>query len=58
VYPTGEAVPNASNLNFAPGATIPNLVVAKVAADGSVSVFNAIGYTHIIVDVAGWFSAG
>jgi hypothetical protein len=58
VYPTGEDVPNASNLNFSAGTTIPNLVVAKVGVDGSVSIYNAAGNTHFVVDVAGWFPAG
>ena len=55
VYPTGEALPNTSNVNFSAGTTIPNLVVAKVGADGSISIYNAAGFTHIIVDVAGYF---
>jgi len=29
IHPTGTPKPNASNLNFAPGQTIPNLVVAQ-----------------------------
>jgi len=57
VYPAGEVVPNASNLNFTAGTTIPNLVIAKVGADGSISVYNAAGSTHFVVDVAGWFSS-
>jgi hypothetical protein len=56
VYPSGQSLPGTSNLNFAPGQTAANLVVAKVGADGKVSIFNATGSTHIIADVAGWFS--
>ena len=55
MYPTGESLPLASNLNFSAGQTIPNMVIAKVGADGSVSIYNSGGYTHVIVDVAGWF---
>ena len=55
VHPAGEARPNASNLNFVRGQTIANLVVAKVGADGEVSIYNAAGSTHVIADVAGWF---
>jgi hypothetical protein len=54
VYPTGEVVPNASNVNFKAGQTIPNLVIAKVGADGSISIFNSGGYTNFVVDVAGY----
>jgi hypothetical protein len=56
VYPAGDAVPNASNLNFTAGTVIPNLVIAKVGADGSISIYNAAGSTHFVVDVAGWFA--
>jgi hypothetical protein len=55
VYPSGESLPNASNLNFVAGSTIPNMVIAKVGADGSITVHNESGLTHVIVDIAGWF---
>ena len=55
VWPAGEAQPLASNLNLTPGQTLPNVVVAKVGSDGQVSIFNAAGSTHLILDVAGWF---
>ena len=58
VYPTGSALPTASNLNFGPGQTVPNLVVAKVGAGGKVNVYNAVGSTDVIFDVAGWYSDG
>jgi hypothetical protein len=56
VFPKGEAIPNASNLNFVPGQTIPNMVIAKVGADGSISIRNGTGSTHVIVDIAGWYA--
>jgi hypothetical protein len=56
VFPCGPAGatdrPNASNLNYAPGQTVPNLVVAKVGTDGEVCVFTKAA-AHLIVDVAG-----
>jgi hypothetical protein len=55
VFPTGGAVPLASNLNFGPGQTIPNLVVVKLAAGGKFSIYNAQGATHVIADVVGWY---
>lgn len=58
VWPNGAAQPNASNINFTPGLTVPNLVVAKVGAGGAVSIFNSLGDTHFIVDVVGYFTAG
>ncbi|MBV8159447.1 MAG: hypothetical protein JO265_00840 [Acidimicrobiia bacterium] len=58
VYPTGGAVPTASNLNFGAGQTVPNMVIAKVGSGGQVSVYNAVGTTDVIFDVAGWYSDG
>jgi hypothetical protein len=54
-WPTGEPRPNASNLNFTAGQTIPNLVIVKVGAGGKVSLFNADGQTHLIADVSGYY---
>jgi hypothetical protein len=58
VFPSGEGAPNASNLNFAAGQTVPNLVIAKVGAGGKVSIRNNSGSTHLIADVAGWLHTG
>ena len=58
VWPTGTEMPTASNLNFVPGQTVPNLVVAKVGAGGRVSFFNSAGSTDILADVLGYFSPG
>ena len=41
LYPYGGALPTASNLNFAPGQTVPNLVTVKVGDDGKVNIYNA-----------------
>lgn len=56
LYPSGENLPDASNLNFAAAQTVPNLVVAKLGGDGKVMVHNAVGSTHVVVDVFGYFS--
>ncbi|MFB7617285.1 right-handed parallel beta-helix repeat-containing protein [Kitasatospora sp. NPDC056181] len=54
VYPHGDAAPNASNLNFLPGETIPNQVVVPVK-DGMISLYNASGAPlHIVVDLFGY----
>ena len=57
VWPTGEAKPLASSLNFAPGVTVANLVLAKVSPGGNVSIFNFAGSTHVVADVIGYFSS-
>jgi len=56
-WPAGEARPLASNLNFVPGQTVPNLVVVMVGAGGKVSLFNSAGATHVVADVGGWYGA-
>lgn len=59
VYPSGTPTPNASNLNFAPGQTVPNLVVAKVGADGKVLLkVSSSGTSDLVADVAGYFLTG
>jgi serine protease len=58
IWPNGFALPNASSLNFVPGQTVPNLVVAPVGADGSVNIFNFAGTTEVIVDIVGLFENG
>ena len=55
-WPAGAARPLASNLNFVPGQTVPNLVVVKAGAGGVVDLFNSTGSTHVVADVAGWFN--
>src|SRR5579885_329213 len=58
VYPAGEALPLAANLNFTAGQTVPTPVTAKVGANGQVSIYNSAGSTHVIADVAGWYDVG
>ena len=56
-WPAGDARPLASNLNFGPGQTVPNLVVVKVGPGGKIDLFNNAGSTHVVADVAGWYAA-
>jgi uncharacterized protein YkwD len=58
VFPAGSPLPLAANLNYAPAQTVPNLVIAKVGANGQVSIYNLAGSVHVIADVAGWYDAG
>ncbi len=54
-YPGGTARPTASNLNYSRGQTVPNLVVVKVGADGTVSFFNGSSRSaQLVADVAGY----
>jgi hypothetical protein len=57
VWPAGVSRPNASNLNFSTGETIPNRVTVGVGSSGQVNFYNAAGYVNVIADVNGWFTA-
>ena len=56
VWPSGQTRPTTSSLNFPAGATVPNMVIAKVGTNGKVGVYNANGSTHVVVDIAGYLS--
>lgn len=56
VFPCDGGVPNAANLNYVTGSTIPNLVVAKVGAGGTLCLF-VMEATHVVVDVNGYYPA-
>jgi hypothetical protein len=57
VFPSDVvAVPTASNLNFVPGLTVPNMVKVKLGPDGRVKIFNSAGSTDFVVDVVGYYS--
>ena len=56
-FSTGGPVPNTAALTYAPGQTVSNLVIAKVGTGGTVSLRNASGSVHLIVEVLGWYSA-
>ncbi|MGY2746614.1 hypothetical protein [Arthrobacter sp. UYCu723] len=58
-YASGSPRPNASNLNFNAGQTLPNLVTVPVGADGKVTLFNrSSGSSHLIADVTGYYAPG
>lgn len=58
VWPTDVARPTASSLNWPAGATRPNLVIAPLAADGTVSIYNLAGQVSVVADVVGWYGSG
>jgi len=51
-------MPLASNLNWWPGDTVANQVIAPVGADGEISFYNSQGDTDLVVDVVGYFTDG
>jgi hypothetical protein len=53
VFPCGVR-PDASNLNFGDGQTIPNAVIAPVSNTGTIC-FYVYGTAHLLADVSGYF---
>ena len=56
VYPCGDR-PDASNLNFVTGQTVPNSVITPVSATGAVCLY-VFGKAHLLVDVSGYLPSG
>jgi hypothetical protein len=54
-FPSGESLPNASNLNLAPGHIVSNAAIVKIGSTGGISLRNLAGSAHLIVDVTGAF---
>ena len=57
VYPCDVARPDASNLNFTSGQTVPNAVIAPLSTAGTVCLY-VYGSAHLLVDVSGYIVAG
>ena len=55
VYPCDVAMPTASSLNPVPGRVKPNVVLAPVAADGTVCLFTSTD-VDLVVDVTGYIA--
>ncbi len=61
IYPTGTALPRASNLNFGAGTATPNLVTVTLgqtsvsAVERDVNIYNPIGSLNVVADVEGYF---
>ena len=56
-WPSGEGQPTVSNLNYIAGQTVPNLVTVKLGANGRVNLYNSEGFTHLVADVVGYYTA-
>jgi hypothetical protein len=53
VWSCGQPQPDTSNLNFEAGATRPNLVVARIGADGKVCLYTSAG-ADLLADATAW----
>jgi len=58
IYPGGAAQPTASNLNFGPGQTIPNMVQVPVGPGNTVTIYNNAGTVEVIADLVGSYAPG
>ena len=56
VFPSGTP-PTASNLNWASGQTVPNLVVVELNSSGGITLYNHAGTTDVVLDVLGYYTA-
>jgi len=54
-WPDGATRPNASDLNWTAGRTVPNLAVVELGPDGKVDLYNAAGSTDVVLDVVGFY---
>ena len=55
VYPTGDALPPSSSVNFGAGQTVANSVLVALGDDGKFDVYNRLGTVDVVIDVFGYF---
>ena len=55
MWPCDQDPPLASNLNYSTGETIPNLVITKLSAAGTVCIVGQ-ATTQVVADINGYFS--
>jgi hypothetical protein len=55
VFASDAPRPLASNLNASSGQVVPNMVIARLGADGAATIFNNDGDTDVVADVMGYF---
>jgi len=58
VYPGGQPLPLASNLNYLPGQIIPNMVMVPLGSGNTVTFHNAAGSVNVIADLIGYYASG
>lgn len=56
-YPSGQARPATSSLNFRTGWTGSVTATVPVGADGTITVAGGAGSAQLLVDIVGWYSA-
>ena len=56
VYAPAPAHPLSSNINAAKGQTVPNLVVSAIGSGSKVRIYNNLGNSPVIADLAGYYA--
>jgi hypothetical protein len=56
VYPCGQPVPNASNINYAPDQIVANAVVTNLDNNGRACIYT-LSAAHLVLDTSGTFPA-
>lgn len=56
IWPAGAAMPTASVLNTTANKTQANLVTVGLGGGGMISLFNAAGSAHYLIDIVGYYS--
>ena len=54
VWPGGTTQPTASDLNYAGGQTVANLVIARLNG-GGFNIYNAWGEPNLVIDLVGYY---
>jgi hypothetical protein len=55
VWPDGAARPSTSDLNYATGQTVANLVPAAVSSAGKFDFYNVLGTPQLVIDLYGYY---
>lgn len=55
VFSSDRSLPGTSDIDWAPGQTNPNMVVAALGANGQIMLYNHAGTTDVVVDAVGWY---
>ena len=56
VFPDQVARPDTPNITYPGRVSIANFVIVPVGANGAVNHYNATGITHLVADLAGYFT--
>lgn len=56
MYATGATMPTTSMLNSPPTAIRASMMISPVSASGEVTIYNAVGNTHYVIDILGFYA--